>query len=79
MKEAGNVASCETNADCRVHRVVLCNFKELDCHAAHVNKARDTAALDKAIKTYAERCPVSKCKCDVPSRSVCTQGRCAAE
>ena len=79
VDEASKLAVCKTNADCVVHRVLLCDFDELDCHAAHVNKAGDTAALDAAVGAYAKSCPLAKCKCAVPARSICSSGKCAAQ
>ena len=55
---------------------MLCNFAELDCHAAHVNKSASTTELDKAVSDYAKSCPPSKCKCEIPSKSVCKNGQC---
>ena len=34
---------CKADADCKVHSIVLCNFVELDCYGAHVNKDSNTA------------------------------------
>ncbi len=58
--------------------MVLCDFDELDCHAAHVNKTGDTAVFDEAISDYTKSCPLSRCKCAVPDTSVCSDGKCTA-
>lgn len=77
--EAKSVAPCEKDENCTVHRSVLCALEELDCYAVHVNKERNPGKLDAAINAYAAQCPLSKCKCEVPGKSVCRGGMCAAE
>jgi hypothetical protein len=78
VDEAAKLATCKTDADCTVHRIVLCDVAELDCHTAHVNKGGDTKALDAAVGAYAKSCPQAKCKCAVPEKSICSSGKCAA-
>lgn len=79
VDEAAKLSTCKSNDDCKVHRLSVCDFRELDCYAAHVNKSGDTAALDKTVSAYAARCPVSKCKCEMPDKSVCKSGTCTGE
>jgi hypothetical protein len=79
VAEASTLASCETNADCVVHRIGLCHFDELDCYSAHVHKGRSTASFDKAVGAYSKGCEVARCRCERPSKSVCRSGKCTAE
>lgn len=78
VDEAKQLAPCEKDENCEVHPTPLCAFDELDCYAVHVHKDRKAEALDKAVADYAATCPMSKCKCDVPSKSVCREGTCSA-
>lgn len=78
VEEAAKISGCSQDSDCAVHRTVLCDFPELDCHAAHVNTSHSTGPLDRAIRAYATSCSPSKCKCEVPAESVCRAGKCVA-
>lgn len=77
--EAAKLAACKTNDDCKVHHLSLCDFRELGCYSAHVNKSGDTAPLDRAVSEYSKTCPVTKCKCAMPNNAVCKGGACAGE
>ena len=77
MDEAAKIGSCKVDDDCKVHRVVACGWPELDCYATHIDKSKSTADLDAAMGSYAKSCPLSKCKCEMPEKSVCKSGRCA--
>lgn len=79
IDEAAKLAACKTNDDCKLHRLSVCDFHELGCYVAHVNKAGDTAPLDKAVSAYARVCSLTKCKCEMPDRSVCKSGKCTDE
>jgi hypothetical protein len=79
LGEAAKLAACKTDDDCKVHRISVCDFHELGCYAAHVNKAGDPAPLDQAVSAYAKTCSLSKCKCQMPDKSVCKTGRCSGE
>jgi hypothetical protein len=79
LGEAEKLASCKVDADCKVHRIPVCDFHELGCYAAHVNTSADTAKLDKAISAYAATCSLTKCKCEMPEKSVCKAGACTGE
>lgn len=73
------MVACKADADCKVHPVPLCDFVELGCYGAPVNKAASTADFDGAVSAYTKSCPPSKCKCAMPSQSVCSNGKCAAK
>lgn len=79
VAEAKSLGPCDKDESCGIHRSVLCNVPELDCYAIHVNKERDPAKLAAALDGYAARCPLSKCKCAPPGKSVCRDGMCVAE
>ncbi len=79
VAEAKKLSTCKANADCKVHRIVLCDFDELDCYAAHVNKAGSTSDLDTAIGAYSKSCAMTKCRCGIPSKSICRDGKCASD
>ena len=77
--EAAKLAACTTNDDCKVHRLSVCDFHELGCYAAYINKTGDTTPLDKAVSEYAKTCSLTKCKCEMPEKSVCKNGACTGE
>jgi hypothetical protein len=79
VEEAGKLAACKTDTDCAVHPIRLCDFAELDCYAAHVNKGSSTTDFDNAVSAYAKSCPLSKCKCESPGKSVCNSGKCSGK
>jgi hypothetical protein len=79
VDEAAKLAECKTNDDCKLHRLSVCDFHELGCYVAHVNKAGDTALLDKAVSEYAKTCSLTKCKCEIPEKSVCKSSKCTDE
>lgn len=76
VAEAAKAADCKADADCKVHSIVLCHLAELDCYAAHVNKSSNTADLDQAVSAYVKSCPPPKCRCEMPKKSVCSNGKC---
>jgi hypothetical protein len=76
---AVKLAACKTNDDCKVHRIPVCDFHELGCYAAHVNKAGDTGPLDNAVSEYSKTCSLTKCKCEMPQKSACKNGACTGE
>ena len=77
VTEAGKLASCTADSDCKVHSIGVCDFVELDCYAAHVNQG-SPAGLDAAVSAFKQSCPVDKCKCALPTKSVCKSGKCTA-
>ncbi len=77
VSEAGKLASCSADSDCKVHTIGVCGFVELDCYAAHVNQG-SPAGLDAAVSAFKQSCPVDKCKCGLPPKSVCKSGKCTA-
>ena len=77
VTEAGKLASCTADSDCKVHSIGVCGFVELDCYAAHVNQG-SPAGLDAAVSAFKQSCPVDKCKCALPPKSVCKSGKCTA-
>lgn len=79
VHEVKQIASCDKDEDCKVHGTVLCALEELDCYAVHIRKDGNPEQLDAAVKAYADNCPMSKCKCDLPGKSVCREGLCSAE
>lgn len=77
VTEAGKLVSCTADSDCKVHSIGVCDFVELDCYAAHVNQG-SPALLDAAVSAFKQSCPVDKCKCALPTKSVCKSGKCTA-
>ena len=77
VTEAGKLAACTADSDCKVHSIGVCGFVELDCYAAHVNQG-SPAGLDAAVSAFKQSCPVDKCKCALPTKSVCKSGKCTA-
>lgn len=79
VDEGTKLAACKTNDDCKLHRISVCDFHELGCYVAHVNKSGDTGPLDKAVGEYSKTCSLTKCKCEMPAISVCKSGACTDE